>query len=67
MYMADIFGRMLIDAQDAMGMALAFYGPFFLYYSIYDGAEEKEAVRSSVDQYIDDFVAGLRPKTRTKQ
>lgn len=67
MYMADIFGRMLIDEQDAMGMALAFYGPFFLYYSIYDGAEEKEAVLSSVDQYIDDFVAGLRPKTRTTQ
>lgn len=37
MYMRDIFAS-ITEESDAMQIALAFYGPIFLLYSVYDGA-----------------------------
>lgn len=36
--------------------ALEFYGPMFLLYSIYDGAEEKSAVSGLLSEHIDRFI-----------
>lgn len=40
-YMAAIFRKMTDSDEDAMQLALEFYGPMYLLYSVYDGAEEK--------------------------
>ena len=45
-YMAAIFRKLTDSDADAMQLALEFYGPMYLLYSVYDGAEEKESVSS---------------------
>lgn len=37
-------------------LALEFYGPMFLLYSVYDGAEEKSAVSGLLSEHIDRFI-----------
>ena len=39
-----------------MQLALEFYGPMFLLYSVYDGAEEKSAVSGLLREHIDRFI-----------
>ena len=63
-YMAAIF-RKLTDSDDsAMQMALEFYGPMFLLYSIYDKAEEKESVSRLLLDHIDRFIAKIESDYR---
>ena len=56
-YMAAFF-RKLTDSDDtAIQLALEFYGPMFLLYSVYDGAEEKERIAPQLRAHIDRFIA----------
>ena len=68
-YMAAIFRKLADSDEDAMQLALEFYGPMYLLYSVYDGAEEKESVSSLLVTHIDHFIAkveaGYRKKERT--
>lgn len=68
-YMAAIFRKLTDSDEDAMQLALEFYGPMYLLYSVYDGAEEKESVSSLLATHIDHFIAriesGYRKKGRT--
>ena len=58
-YMAAIF-RKFTDSDDAaMQLALEFYGPMFLLYSIYDGTADKESVAPMLRAHIDRFIAAL--------
>lgn len=58
-YMAAIF-RKLTDSDDAaMQLALEFYGPMFLLYSVYDGADEKENIAPMLSAHIDRFIAKI--------
>ena len=58
-YMAAIF-RKLTDSDDtAMQLALEFYGPMYLLYSVYDAAEEKSGVSSMLDAHIEWFIAKI--------
>ena len=58
-YMAAIF-RKLTDSDDAaMQLALEFYGPMFLLYSVYDGADEKESIAPMLSEHIDRFIAKI--------
>ena len=54
-YMEPIFERLTKDSQKARQLVLDFYGPIFLLYSIYDGAEEKESVVDILDRHVDSF------------
>ena len=55
-YMAAIF-RKLTDSDDAaMQLALEFYGPMFLLYSVYDGAADKESIAPRLCAHIDRFI-----------
>ena len=40
-YMAVIFRKLADSDEEAMQLALEFYGPMYLLYSVYDGAEKK--------------------------
>ena len=55
-YMAAIFRKLTESDEDAMQLALEFYGPMYLLYSVYDGAEEKDAVSPLLDAHIDRFI-----------
>ena len=50
-YVADLFRG--LGLPDAERRAAAFYGPMFLLYSVYDGAEDKAAVTALLDGYLD--------------
>ena len=41
--------------DDPQALALTLYGPMFLLYSVYDGAQDKEAVTAMLDAHIDRF------------
>ncbi len=49
-YVADLFRSLGIP--DAERRAVSFYGPMFLLYSVWDGAEEKAAVTALLDEYM---------------
>lgn len=56
-YMAAIFRKLTDSDEAAMQLALEFYGPMYLLYSVYDGTEEKQAVSSLLAAHIDRFIA----------
>lgn len=58
-YMAAIFRNMVDSDAAAMQLALEFYGPMFLLYSIYDGAEDKAAVTPLLDAHIQQFITRM--------
>ena len=55
-YMAAVFRKMTDSDASAMQLAPEFYGPMFLLYSVYDGAEEKSAVSGLLSEHIDRFI-----------
>ena len=65
-YMAAIFRKLVESDEDAMQLALEFYGPMYLLYSVYDGAEEKESVSSLLAAHIDHFIARVESDYRKK-
>lgn len=66
-YMAAIFRRLTDSDEAAMQLALEFYGPMYLLYSVYDGAEDKESVSSMLGAHIDRFIAGVESGHRKNE
>lgn len=63
-YMAAIFRKLTESDEAAMQLALEFYGPMYLLYSVYDGAEDKEAVSPLLCAHIDRFIARIESDYR---
>ena len=63
-YMAAIFRKLADTEETAMQLALEFYGPMFLLYSVYDGAAEKETVAPMLRAHIDRFIARVEADRR---
>lgn len=63
-YMAEIFHTMTDSNESAMQLALEFYGPIYLLYSIYDGTEDKEAVIQQLQTHIDCFIRRMEQTQR---
>ena len=62
LYIEEIFRGFIHNDQEARQLALDFYGPIFLLYSIYDGAENKEIIVEQVGQHVDRFSKMLLAK-----
>lgn len=58
-YMAAIFRGMTDSDETAKQLALEFYGPMYLLYSVYDGAEDKTQIAPMLDAHIDRFIARM--------
>ena len=58
-YMAAIFRKLTDCDEAAMQLALEFYGPMFLLYSVYDGAGDKNSIAPMLRAHIDRFIAGI--------
>ena len=56
-YMAAIFRKLTDSDEAAIQLALEFYGPMFLLYSVYDGAADKDAVSALLGEHMDCFIA----------
>ena len=63
-YMAAIFRRLTDSDDDAMQLALEFYGPMYLLYSIYDGAKDKETVAPMLRTHIRRFIGKIESEYR---
>lgn len=63
-YMAAIFRKLTDSDEAAMQLALNFYGPMYLLYSVYDGAEDKESVAPLLETHIDQFIARVEAENR---
>lgn len=55
-YMAAIFRGLTDSEEAAQHLALEFYGPIFLLYSVSDSGAEQEQVLSLLDAHIDRFI-----------
>ena len=56
-YMAAIFRPLTDSDETAMQLALDFYGPMYLLYSVYDGAADQSAVAPILEAHIDRFIS----------
>lgn len=66
-YMAAIFRKLVDSDEAAMQLALEFYGPMFLLYSVYDGASDKDSVAPMLSTHIDRFIAKIESDYRACQ
>lgn len=66
-YMAAIFRKLVDSDEAAMQLALEFYGPMFLLYSVYDGASDKDSVAPMLSAHIDRFIAKIESDYRACQ
>ena len=66
-YMAAIFRKLTDSDEAAMQLALEFYGPMVLLYSVYDGADEKERVAPMLNAHIDCFIAKIESGYRKNE
>ena len=58
-YMAAIFRRLTDSDDAAMQLALEFYGPMYLLYSVYDGVEDKASVALLLEAHLNRFIARI--------
>ena len=54
-YIETLFAGLLGDAGEARQLALDFYGPIFLLYSIYDGTDDKQKVLGLLEHHVEHF------------
>ena len=64
-YMAAIFRKLTDSDEAAMQLALEFYGPMFLLYSVYDKASEKDKVSQMLGVHIDGFIEKIKHSGQT--
>ena len=63
-YIETVFHGLTDNDKEARQLALDFYGPIFLLYSIYDGAENKEKVTDLVEQHVEHFSQMLQVEVK---
>lgn len=54
-YMETIFNGIVENKEDAKQLAIDFYGPIFLLYSIYDVSNNKQEVVKQLDTHVERF------------
>lgn len=54
-YMETIFSGIVDNSEEAKQLAINFYGPIFLLYSIYDGSENKQDVMKQLEAHVEGF------------
>ncbi len=62
-YMKEVFAGMNYSESDAGQLALSFYGPMFMLYTVYDESENKKEIISQAEMHINEFIDDLREKS----
>lgn len=68
-YMTEVFKKIIKSKPKARQLALEFYGPIFILYSVYDGVEEnaKKSVFIQLENHIENFIERLEKERAEKQ
>lgn len=66
-YMAAIFRKLTNSDDAAMQLALEFYGPMFLLYSVYDGASDKDSIAPMLSAHIYRFISKVESDYRKSE
>ena len=61
-YVKNLFENMGIE--DPQGTAVTFYANLFFYYSVYDGAEDKEKAKDQFQQMLTKIAKGIKYKQK---
>ena len=61
-YMTAVFKEFASSEQTARQLALEFYGPVHLLYSLYDSAEDKDSVIRMMQEHTDRFIADIEAR-----
>ena len=64
LYIEEVFRGFTDNEGEAKQLALDFYGPIFLLYSIYDGVDGKETIATQVEQHVERFSKMLLTKEK---
>ena len=62
-YMKEVFAGMNYSESDAEQLALSFYGPMFMLYTVYDESENKKEIVLQAEMHINKFIDDLREKS----
>lgn len=62
-YMKEVFAGMNYSENDAGQLALSFYGPMFMLYTVYDESENKKEIVSQAEMHINKFIDDLKEKS----
>lgn len=62
-FMKEVFVGMNYSENDAGQLALSFYGPMFMLYTVYDESENKKEIVSQAEMHINKFIDDLREKS----
>lgn len=62
-YMKEVFAGMNYSESDAGQLALSFYGPMFMLYTVYDESENKKEIVTQAEMHINVFIDNLREKS----
>lgn len=62
-YMKEVFAGMNYSENDAGQLALSFYGPMFMLYTVYDESENKKEIVLQAEMHINKFIDDLREKS----
>lgn len=62
-YMSDVFIGLKYSENTAKELALAFYAPMYLLYTVYDESENKEDIITQAEKHINKFIDNLKEKS----
>lgn len=65
-YLADLFAEITGEPSRGMPLALTFYGPMFLLYSVYDTPGSEAQATALLDAHVDEFLNCLSPERTLK-
>ncbi len=63
-YMTDVFVGMNYSENTAKQLALSFYAPMFMLYTVYDESENKKEIISQAEKHINNFIDNLKEKSQ---
>ena len=63
-YMTDVFVGMNYSENTAKQLALSFYAPMELLYTVYDESENKEEIILLAEKHINNFIDNLKEKSQ---
>ncbi|HAY73988.1 MAG TPA: TetR/AcrR family transcriptional regulator, partial [Ruminococcaceae bacterium] len=63
-YMIDVFVGMNYSLDSAKQLALSFYAPMYLLYTVYDESENKEEIILLAEKHINNFIDNLKEKSQ---
>lgn len=63
-YMTDVFVGMNYSLDSAKQLALSFYAPMFMLYTVYDESENKKEIISQAEKHINNFIDNLKEKSQ---